>query len=100
MLAIEPMLTSSISGNVRDLLLLATLLLLELALSLLTLNDLALLLDLLLLLPFPNGCKERLEVYVEVVLSDAEIPIEKKQELLLHQVDFGRCETEAIISRY
>jgi hypothetical protein len=40
-------------------------------------------------LPHTNGAQEGLEVVVEVVWVDAKIPIEEKEELLLHEVDLG-----------
>lgn len=40
-----------------------------------------------------DGCEEGLEVLVEVLVCDAQVPVEQEEHLLLHQVDL--CEREA-----
>ena len=40
-------------------------------------------------LVFPDRSEERVQVGVEVLREDSQIPIEKEQELFLHEVDFG-----------
>lgn len=49
-------------------------------------------------LPGADGRQEGLEVGVEIGLCDAQIPAEQVQELLLHQVDFGQAEAEAVVA--
>lgn len=50
---------------------------------------------LLLLLPddgsllAADGVEERLEVKVEILRVDSHVPVQKEEELLLHQVDLG-----------
>lgn len=44
-----------------------------------------------------NGCQEGLEVIVKILGVDAEIPVEEKEKLLLHKVDFGDGETKVLV---
>lgn len=53
----------------------------------------------LLLLPYPDRSQEGLEVCVKVLLSDPEIPVEKEEELLLHEVDFTVGEAKVLKAR-
>lgn len=52
----------------------------------------------LALLPDADRVEEGLEVGVEVVLCDAEVPVEEVEELLLHEVDLVVGEAEALVA--
>ena len=43
-----------------------------------------------------DGSQEWLKMIVKIILSDSEIPVEQAKQLLLHQVDFGQAEAEAV----
>lgn len=43
-----------------------------------------------------DGLKERVELAVEILLDNAEVPFEKEEELLLHEVDLGAVEAESV----
>ena len=47
-----------------------------------------------------DGAEEGLEVGVEVLRGDAEVPVEEEEELLFHQVDLGEGEAEAVVSSH
>jgi hypothetical protein len=50
----------------------------------------------LLHLPCSDGRKERLEVVVEILFSDPQVPLEEAEELLLHEVDLSEAEAEVV----
>ena len=47
-------------------------------------------------LPDTDGGKEGLKVVVKVLGVDAEVPVEKEEKLLLHEVDLSDGETEVV----
>lgn len=49
-------------------------------------------------LPDTDGCQEGLEMEVEILWVDAEVPVEKEEQLLLHEVDLGDGETKALVA--
>lgn len=49
-------------------------------------------------LPAADGGEEGLEVVEEVGLANVEVPVEKAEELLLHEVDFGDAEAEVVVA--
>lgn len=49
-------------------------------------------------LPDADRRQEGFEMVVEVVGVDAEIPVEKEKELLLHEVDLGDGEAEVVVA--
>lgn len=42
--------------------------------------------------------EERLEVGVEILRSDPQIPVQEEEKLLLHQVDLGERKPKALVS--
>ena len=34
----------------------------------------------------------------EIVLADVEVPVEKEEKLLLHEIHLGQCETEPFVA--
>jgi hypothetical protein len=45
-----------------------------------------------------DGSKEWLEMFVEVLVADAEVPVEEEEELLLHEVDLSDREAEVVVA--
>jgi len=45
-----------------------------------------------------DGLEEGVEVGVEIIFTDVEVPVEEEEELLLHEVDFGSGETEVLVA--
>ena len=43
-----------------------------------------------------DGRQEGVEVGVQVLLGDAQVPVQEEQELLLHQVDLGAREAKGL----
>lgn len=49
-------------------------------------------------LPDTDGCKEGLKVVVKVLGVNAEVPVKKEEQLLLHEVDLGDGEAEVVVT--
>ena len=49
-------------------------------------------------LPDADGSEEGLEVVVEIIFFNAEVPVEEAQKLLLHEVDLGDGEAKVLVS--
>ena len=49
-------------------------------------------------LPDADGRKERLKVVVEILRVDAEVPVKKEEQLLLHEVDLCDGEAKVVVA--
>lgn len=43
-----------------------------------------------------NRGQERIQLPVQILLMNSQVPFEKEEELLLHQVDLGAIESKAV----
>lgn len=43
-----------------------------------------------------QGCQERFQLSIQILLMDSQVPVEQEEELLFHQVHFGAVETKAV----
>lgn len=48
----------------------------------------------------PDGSQERVEMVIEILFGDDQIPFQELQKLLLHQVDLGSREAKWLVSSY
>jgi len=55
---------------------------------------------LLLVLPYSDRSQEGLEVFIQVFIGNSQVPVEKEEELLLHEVDFAVGEAKVLEARH
>ena len=46
----------------------------------------------------PDRRKKRLKMDKEIIIGNTQVPVQQKQELLLHKVDFGDGKSEAFVA--